>query len=132
MDNSMSSIAANEDSVSRSMWKQKTGLKAAIDQTMETFGVNKVQKGIEYRDMVAESGNQVLSKGVLNSIQLGKDTGAKKETGPANVGNNNVLQAWGQNYSNQPRKIVADMTKSPQEMRVQNNQSPFTQVDITA
>ena len=107
--------------VSSGMWKKKRGAIVASRETMETFGVSSVFRKAEGVDLVEQSGNNMLSRGVSHNIQLQKDTGSKDVHGSRLVGSNDMLGLWREAGATERRKIVRDYSRNPAHEKIGRN-----------
>lgn len=88
---------------------------------METFGVSSVFRKAEGVDLVEQSGNNMLSRGVSHNIQLQKDTGSKDVHGSRLVGSNDMLGLWREAGATERRKIVRDYSRNPAHEKIGRN-----------
>jgi len=110
--------------------KEDTGVKAQTSAIYKTFGVDKVVKGVQYRNLVKESGN-LLQAGMLHNAVLGKTTGKTDIKGSKFVENNNMLETWKDANRKTRRAAVMDYSKTPEEQNKEKMKA-IRELDVEA
>lgn len=110
----------------RDTWVRKSGVKHQVEQTLQTFGTDRVFKSAEGPDLVEKSGNR-LERGLLKTARLGQSTGRSEIDGNPFISNNNILEAWEKAPTSERRKVILDTTKRPEERRSEALKPPQEQ-----
>lgn len=109
----------------KGLWGAERTLSRATREIQESFGVDKVLKkeAFIYRDLVKESGNQILETGVTNSFRIEESRNARAGEDGGLVANNNILDTWKTAHSDERRRVVQSYDKSAADRARERNRS---------
>ncbi|MBD3344183.1 MAG: hypothetical protein GF401_03870 [Chitinivibrionales bacterium] len=123
----------HERAMERNSWTSKGDMKQIVKETAQTFGTDAVfrHEARNYRDLVAESGNQILKRGVSKVLNINVDhTGGIKDTLETGmVQSNDILDVWKNGFSSDQRQYaVKEYSHSAGDKASERNKSMTTRM----